>query len=110
MERRMSLPSWRAIHDSRDGAPGGNADIAFAGRAWVPVAGRKAGGAGDGADAGGVGTRGAGIGPGACGGGARGARSVEIVHGVLLVHCAECCIVSIGEQCFAKPTPVFRLC
>ena len=85
-----------SVHDSRDGAPSGNAHIALAGRARVPVAGRKARGAGDDPSAGGVGTR--------------GARSVEIVHGVLLVHCAECCIVSIGEQCFAKPTPVFRLC
>ena len=85
-----------SVHDGRDGAPGRNAHVAFAGRARVPVAGRKAAGAGDG--------------PGACGVGARGARSVEIVHSVLLVHCAECCIVSIGEQCFAKPTPVFRLC
>ena len=94
----MSLPSARAasVHDGRDGAPGGNAHVALEGRARVPVAGRK--------------TRGAGDSPGACGVGARGARSVEIVHSVLLVHCAECCIVSIGEQCFAKPTPVFRLC
>ena len=60
-----------SVHDSRDGAPSGNAHIALARRV---------------------------------------SRSVEIVHGVLLVHCAECCIVSIGEQCFAKPTPVFRLC
>lgn len=95
----MSLPSWAraaSVHDSRDGAPSGNGAHRPRGARAVPVAGRKARGAGDDPSAGGVGTR--------------GARSVEIVHGVLLVHCAECCIVSIGEQCFAKPTPVFRLC
>ena len=69
--KRQVVARAASVHDSRDGAPGGNAHVAFAGCV---------------------------------------SRSVEIVHGVLLVHCAECCIVSIGEQCFAKPTPVFRLC